>query len=89
MLRRLPNGFMATANVQVAGRGRGSNVWVSPPGQLMFSICIRHPVDKLMSAPVVFIQYLVAMAIVKGIKTYDKGYDKMPIKLKWPNDICK
>ncbi|KAI1945323.1 biotin holocarboxylase synthetase [Ophidiomyces ophidiicola] len=87
LLRRLPNGFMATANVQVAGRGRGSNVWVSPPGQLMFSICIRHPVEKFASAPVVFIQYLVAMAIVKGIKTYDKGYENMPIKLKWPNDI--
>ncbi|EAS29112.2 biotin-[acetyl-CoA-carboxylase] ligase [Coccidioides immitis RS] len=87
ILRRLPNGFMATANVQVAGRGRGSNVWVSPPGQLMFSICIRHPVEKFASAPVVFIQYLVAMAIVKGIKTYDKGYENMPVKLKWPNDI--
>ncbi|KAM5430506.1 biotin holocarboxylase synthetase [Microsporum canis] len=87
LLRRLPNGTTATATVQVAGRGRGSNVWVSPPGQLMFSICVHHPVDKLMSSPVVFIQYLVAMAIVQGVKTYDKGYDTLPVKLKWPNDI--
>ncbi|KAK2847627.1 hypothetical protein FQN49_005702 [Arthroderma sp. PD_2] len=87
LLRRLPNGTTATATVQVAGRGRGSNVWVSPPGQLMFSVCVHHPVDKLMTAPVVFIQYLVAMAIVQGVKTYDKGYDTLPVKLKWPNDI--
>ncbi|KAK2734661.1 biotin holocarboxylase synthetase [Myotisia sp. PD_48] len=87
LLRCLPNGFTATATVQVAGRGRGSNVWVSPPGQLMFSTCVRHPVDKLTSASVVFIQYLAALAIVKGIKSYDEGYEKLPIKLKWPNDI--
>lgn len=88
LLRRLPNGFTATATVQVAGRGRGSNVWVSPAGSLMFSTVIRHPMEKMQSAPVVFIQYLAAMAVVKGIKSYDKGYENMPVKLKWPNDIC-
>ncbi|EFR05115.1 biotin-protein ligase [Nannizzia gypsea CBS 118893] len=87
LLRRLPNGTTATATVQVAGRGRGSNVWVSPPGQLMFSVCVHHPVDKLMLSPVVFIQYLVAMAIVQGVKSYGKGYETLPVKLKWPNDI--
>ncbi|KAI9873316.1 MAG: biotin holocarboxylase synthetase, partial [Pleopsidium flavum] len=40
-------------------------------------------------APIVFVQYLAAMAIVEGIKTYDKGYQDVPVKLKWPNDICK
>ena len=40
-------------------------------------------------APVVFVQYLAAMAIVEGIKSYDNGYRNLPIKLKWPNDICK
>ncbi|KAL8651937.1 MAG: hypothetical protein Q9210_002974 [Variospora velana] len=29
-------------------------------------------------APVVFLQYLAALAIVEGIKTYDRGYDRMP-----------
>lgn len=89
LLRRLPTGFTATATVQVAGRGRGSNVWVSPAGALMFSTVIRHPVDKIQSAPVVFIQYLAAMAVVKGIKSYDKGYEDLPVKLKWPNDVCE
>lgn len=89
LVRRLPHGFTATATRQVAGRGRGSNVWVSPSGALMFSTVIRHPVEKIQSSSVVFIQYLAAMAVVKGIKSYDKGYEDMPVKMKWPNDVCK
>ncbi|OAX84688.1 biotin-[acetyl-CoA-carboxylase] ligase [Emergomyces africanus] len=87
LLRRLPHGFVATATVQVAGRGRGSNVWVSPSGQLMFSTVIKHAVENMTRAPVVFIQYIAAIAIAQGIKSYDQGYENMPIKLKWPNDI--
>lgn len=87
MLRRLPNGFTATATVQVAGRGRGTNVWVSPAGSLMFSTIVRHPMSLMPTAPVVFLQYLAAMATVEGIKTYDTGFQRMPVKLKWPNDI--
>ncbi|PKX99848.1 biotin apo-protein ligase [Aspergillus campestris IBT 28561] len=87
LLRQLPNGTTATATTQVAGRGRGSNVWVSPAGALMFSTVVHHPIDKLQSAPVIFIQYLAAMAVVQGIKSYDKGYEAMPVKLKWPNDV--
>nr|KAK5448604.1 biotin holocarboxylase synthetase [Exophiala xenobiotica] len=88
LLRNLPQGFTATATVQVAGRGRGSNVWVSPPGSLMFSTVIRHPMAQMQIAPVVFVQYLAAMAIVQGIKSYDgRHYKDLPIKLKWPNDI--
>ena len=45
--------------------------------------------EKIQSAPVVFLQYLAAMAVVKGIKSYAKGYEKIPVKMKWPNDICK
>ena len=37
----------------------------------------------------VFVQYLTSLAIVEGIKSYGMGYSSLPIKLKWPNDICK
>ncbi|KAL8898918.1 MAG: hypothetical protein Q9207_006459 [Kuettlingeria erythrocarpa] len=87
ILRRLPTGFTATATVQVAGRGRGTNVWVSPAGSLVFSTVIRHSMSLMPQAPVVFLQYLAALAIVEGIKTYDRGYERMPVRLKWPNDI--
>ncbi len=89
LLQRLPHGFTATATVQIAGRGRGSNVWVSPAGSLMFSTVIKHPLEAAGGrAPVVLVQYLAAIAIVEGIKSYDKGYETLPIRIKWPNDVC-
>lgn len=54
----------------------------------MFSTVIRHPMSLMPQAPVVFLQYLAALAIVEGIKTYDRGYERIPVRLKWPNDIC-
>lgn len=87
LLSHLPNGFTATATTQVAGRGRGSNVWVSPMGQLIFSTCLRHSLDLSQKAPVVFVQYLAAIAIAEGIRSFGKGYEDVPVRLKWPNDI--
>lgn len=87
LLNHLPNGFTATATTQIAGRGRGSNVWVSPEGQLIFSTCLRHSLDLSQKAPVVFVQYLAAIAIAEGIRSYGKGYQDVPVRLKWPNDI--
>ena len=45
---------------------------------------------NLMSkAPVVFLQYLAALAVVEGVQAYEKGYKDVPVKLKWPNDVCE
>lgn len=64
-------------------------MWVSPAGSLIFSTVVRHSMSLMPHAPVVFLQYLAAMAIIEGIKGYDTGYQNVPVKLKWPNDICK
>ncbi|KAG6022472.1 hypothetical protein E4U41_002251, partial [Claviceps citrina] len=87
LMARLPTGFTFTASTQLAGRGRGSNVWVAPPGGLMFSTIINHPAHLAASRPVVFIQYIAAIAIVEAVQSYGVGYENLPIKLKWPNDI--
>ncbi|KAK9422325.1 putative Biotin-protein ligase [Seiridium unicorne] len=87
LLSHLPTGFTLAATTQVAGRGRGNNVWVSPAGALIMSTVINHPAHLAASRPIVFIQYLAAVAIVEAIKSYDKGYEDLPVKLKWPNDI--
>ncbi|TWU76050.1 biotin holocarboxylase synthetase [Metarhizium rileyi] len=86
-MAKLPSGFTFSAATQVAGRGRGTNVWVAPPGGLMFSTIINHPAHLAASRPVVFIQYIAAVAIVEAIQSYGVGYENLPIKLKWPNDI--
>lgn len=64
-------------------------MWLAPPGSLLFSTVINHPAHLAASRPVVFIQYIAAVAMVEAIQSYDSGYEGLPIKLKWPNDICK
>ncbi|OBZ85673.1 Biotin--protein ligase [Choanephora cucurbitarum] len=81
----LPSGLVCLATNQIAGRGRGRNSWVSQAGALQFSFVVRHPL-QLSNAPVVFIQYLIALAIVESIRTRP-GYESVPLRLKWPNDI--
>ena len=54
----------------------------------MFSLLVRHPMALMPKAPVIFLQYLAALAIVEGVHSYDAGYRGVPLKLKWPNDIC-
>ncbi|KAL2198070.1 biotin-protein ligase [Corynascus similis CBS 632.67] len=87
LLSKLPTGFTLAATTQVAGRGRGSNVWVAPPGSLIMSTVINHPAHYAATRPIVFIQYLAALAIVEAVKSYDDGYADFPIKIKWPNDV--
>jgi biotin--protein ligase len=53
----------------------------------MFSTVIWHPSEIALSSPVVFVQYLAAMAVVRGVKTYARGYGTLPVRLKWPNDV--
>jgi biotin--protein ligase len=89
LLGSLPNGFTLAASTQVAGRGRGSNVWIAPPGSLIFSTVITHPAHLAMTRPIVFIQYISAIAVAEAVRSYGEGYENVPIKLKWPNDICK
>ena len=50
---------------------------------------MKHSMVLSTTAPVVFIQYLAAIAIAEGIQSYDPGYQNVPVKLKWPNDICR
>ncbi|GJN82259.1 biotin holocarboxylase synthetase [Purpureocillium lilacinum] len=87
LISKLPTGFTFSASTQVAGRGRGTNVWLAPPGALLFSTIINHPAHLAVSRPVVFIQYIAAVAIVEAIQSLDVEYANLPVKLKWPNDI--
>ncbi|KAF9108386.1 biotin holocarboxylase synthetase [Mortierella sp. GBA35] len=83
--QHLPTGFVCNATIQTAGRGRGRNSWISPPGCLQFSMVLRHPFQAR-HASAVFVQYLVALAVVESVCSLP-GYEEVPLKLKWPNDI--
>ncbi|KAJ3172391.1 biotin holocarboxylase synthetase [Geranomyces variabilis] len=76
----LPPGLVCTATHQIAGRGRGANAWISPPGALMFSLAITHAVPTT----AVFVQYLMALAVVEAVKVLDA---KLEVGIKWPNDV--
>lgn len=88
----LPHGMVLSATTQVAGRGRGGNVWVNPRGVMAQSVLFRLDPKKAQS--IVTLQYVLGLAIAELILNYGSieagkgvGYEYMPIKLKWPNDI--
>ncbi|PHH66498.1 hypothetical protein CDD81_6973 [Ophiocordyceps australis] len=83
----LPTGFVFSASTQISARGRGNNAWVAPRGALMFSTIISHPARLAASRPIVFTQYVAAIAIIEAIQSLGVGYQELPVKLKWPNDI--
>ncbi|KAJ3165354.1 biotin holocarboxylase synthetase [Geranomyces variabilis] len=77
----LPSGLLCTATHQTAGRGRGANAWISPPGALMFSLAITHAGSPHTA---VFVQYLMALAVVEALKALES---KLEVGIKWPNDV--
>lgn len=87
LLRNLPSGFTIYGTSQVLGKGRSGNHWINPKGVLATSFLVHLPVQKAQVAPIVFIQYLSAMAYTKAILTYSDKAKDIPVKIKWPNDI--
>lgn len=79
---------MSLATYQIAGRGRGGNSWVSPLGCLQFSLRLRAPSSVLPLAKLVFIQYLVALAVVDTARHEAVlGQYGDRVRIKWPNDV--
>jgi len=72
-----------TAQTQSAGRGRRSNTWVSPPGNLYATLLLNEP-----SAPAQAPQ----LSFVAALGLHDALAECAPqlgpqLKLKWPNDV--
>lgn len=67
---------------QTAGRGRRGNVWDSPAGNLYASLLLSDP-----STPALAPQ----LSFVTGVALYDAVArfveQKLPLSLKWPNDL--
>jgi len=72
-----PEGFIAVADHQTAGRGRRGRTWSDEPGQaLMFSLLLRPDAPTPELAP---------LALVLGIAVAEA----LPVaaRLRWPNDV--
>lgn len=81
LLTNLPTPLVFLASFQLSGRGRGSNMWLSPPGCLQFSLLLDLPAS--LSSKMVFIQYIMALAVCEAID--EDG--RLGVRIKWPNDI--
>lgn len=91
VLSSVPDSSMLhVGTIQVSGRGRGGNVWVNPKGvsacTAVVSLPPRSPrTNKPVS--IVFVQYLSMLAYCQAITTYGPGYEDIPVRIKWPNDL--
>lgn len=96
LLSALPTPFLSLASHQLAGRGRGSNVWLSPSGCLQYSLVLRVSTSSasttlpyLPANKLVFVQYLFALAIVEACRDDSVLGPKWGqcTRIKWPNDL--
>lgn len=97
-LSSLPTPTVHIASYQLQGRGRGSNVWLSPSGSLSQSIHLRLAKDQGVPwSKLVFVQYLYALAVCEGLRDEsvlgdddeddDDGGQGWRVRIKWPNDV--
>ena len=77
-----PEGLLIMADTQLAGRGRMTRTWFSPPGvNLYFSLLLRPQVEL---AAVPTLPLVVGLAVAEALTACAPTL--LP-KLKWPNDI--
>ena len=89
LLQSLPTPLLSLASAQLTGRGRGANVWLSPPGCLMFSLLLRAPAAQVPASKIVFVQYLAALALADACRAEGVLGPRAgaAVRIKWPNDI--
>src|SRR6266511_3226674 len=76
-----PDGLVAVADFQTAGRGRRGRDWVAPPGASLLASVLLRPALAPERAPVVTMACGVAMAeAIARVAGFTPG-------LKWPNDL--
>jgi len=74
----LPDGTVAFADVQTAGKGRLGKSWVTPSGNISMSMLFRNP-----SGEVALFPLLCGMAVSTAVERVTG----QTVQIKWPNDI--
>ncbi len=76
------DGTLVWARSQTAGRGRGGRSWVSPPGNLYFSLVLRPACAPAQAAELAFVAALgVGNALGAVLPPLSE------VRYKWPNDV--
>jgi BirA family transcriptional regulator, biotin operon repressor / biotin---[acetyl-CoA-carboxylase] ligase len=76
----MPEGAIAVADYQTAGRGRLGRSWEAPPGDaLLVSVLLKPPDDRP----------LPQLALVAGVAVADalERLTGLAVQIKWPNDV--
>src|SRR5690349_2367368 len=81
--RDLPVPALVIAERQIAGRGRGGNVWRSGAGALTFSLVIERPAG-LPRERMALLSLAAGLAAREAVVGAAPGHD---VKVKWPNDV--
>lgn len=75
-----PEGAVAVADHQTAGRGRLGRLWTAPPGTaITVSVLLRPPAD----APIQQLSLVGGLAVAE---TVEAALD-LSVQIKWPNDV--
>lgn len=90
-LNSLPeNAVLHVGDQQLAGRGRGGNTWVNPKGvcasTAVISLPLASPVTH-QNISISFVQYLAMLAYCRAITNHAPGFEDLPVRIKWPNDL--
>jgi BirA family transcriptional regulator, biotin operon repressor / biotin---[acetyl-CoA-carboxylase] ligase len=73
-----PEGTVVLAGCQTTGRGRLKRAWLSPRGNIAFSLVLHPPLKRL--------PYMIMVASL-GVANAIESTIRAPAGIKWPNDV--
>ena len=80
-----PEGILAVADKQTAGRGRRGRSWDSPSGSSIYMSLLLRPKIEPDQAPMLTL--VMALSVAEGIMDCGDSCGNPDVKIKWPNDI--
>jgi BirA family biotin operon repressor/biotin-[acetyl-CoA-carboxylase] ligase len=75
-----PEGAVAVADYQTAGRGRSGRTWTAPPGSSVHCSIVLHPPPQRSAPELTLVGALAGAEAIEGATT-------LSAQIKWPNDV--